>query len=107
MPIALTHLNQITTAIYKIAGEPVIYTPVVGAPLSVSVLITRDSQLFGRTVGADYADTADTARIQKNDILRPARGDTITDADSVVYTVENVDDNFNDSEHEVELRRTA
>lgn len=97
-------LQRCTRALYRGAGESVLYAPVQGAPRAIDVIITRDSQLFGRAVEADYADTAITARIQKADFAEPRRGDVLTDANQGQYRVENVNTNFNDSESEVELK---
>lgn len=107
MSFTLLKASKHTKRLYARLGEPVIYMPTRGTALPINAIITRQSQLGPSGVAINVADGEDSARIRKADIVLPTRGDKIVDAENTVYTIQDVDDNFNESEHEVQLRETG
>lgn len=107
MNLSLGKSKELTRLIYASLGEWVIYTPKRGTAVSIIAIVTRQSELGPPGVTINLADGQDYARIMKEDVVLPTRGDTITDAEATVYRIEDVDNNFNESEHEVQLRKTG
>lgn len=107
MSLTLSNMSTQTKRLYASIGEPVIYAPALGSPISINAIVTRQSQLAPQSIPITFADGENSARILKADIIQPVRGDKIIDADGDSYTIQDVDDNFNESEHEVQLRKAA
>ena len=89
MTLELTQDNALTAALHEALGQTVDYVGSVVGSLSDVVLIIDDGDAeFPGSFDATAADADAVARVQRSVVANPRRGDTITDANSLVYTVD-------------------
>ena len=84
--------RTMTSALYAALGISVTYTPTVGSPSSIYSIPVDSSDQYATALGVQVSESTQLYRVKKTDIAQPVRGDTITDADSNVFTVENYSD---------------
>ena len=79
--------RAMTTSIYQALGVTVTYTSAVADAAEIECVPADASEFFATELGAQTQRRIQTARVQKSDVEKPYRGDTITNADGKVYTV--------------------
>ena len=95
--------RHMTAAIYAAMGEDVSYTAG-SATAQIKCIVRRGDAEFPVGYESPGAAGNDSVRVLVADVAMPSRGDTITDADGDVYTVDSVQ-RLNLSEWVIEVRR--
>lgn len=92
MPMERTLERSMTSSLYGVLGITVTYTPTVGSPSSIYAIPSDFSGAFAANLGVQVQQSETVFRVQKSDISAPVRGDTLTDADTNVFEVEDYAD---------------
>ena len=92
--------TAMTNAIYTALGNAVNYSSQTQGELSINVILSISSNLFGEF--GQTAEEVTTARVKISDVTLPERGDEITNAAGAVYVVDSVD-RLNDLEYSLTL----
>lgn len=95
--------TAMTRQLHNALGRTVTYTAQDAAAVETKIVVNSGSELFPGGFEGDLPDASVTARLRKSVVTTARRGDTVTDADGVIYEVDNVDP-LNDAEWLVTLR---
>ena len=99
----LAFRKAIKTAAYKVCGETVTYSSVTDGESEIETKVESGFASFAEALEAQTSHREVACRVKKSNVAHPRRGDTITDADSNVFNVEDVE-SLNSTEWRLAVR---
>ena len=102
MTLEISFETAMVEKIYSALGQTVTYDDGV-SPVSIYMIVDNSDEQFPSGFNVGVADANVIARVRLADITQPKRGDTITNANAVTYTVDSVT-RLNETEWTIEIR---